>query len=66
MGHNDISTIELDQFFKDFQDHLAPRLDTYEQALYLYLFCHMRFVGLEEAVIGFKSARRRMACGIGE
>jgi HNH endonuclease len=58
--------MELEQFFKDFQDYLAPRLDTYEQAIYLYLFRHTRFIGLEEAVIGFKSARRRMACGIGE
>ena len=58
--------MDLEQFVKDFQDHLAPRLDTYEQAVYLYLFRHTRFVGLDEAVIGFKSARRRMACGIGE
>lgn len=58
--------MELEQFFKEFQDHLAPRLDTYEQAVYLYLFRHTRFVGREEAVIGFKSARRRMACGVGE
>jgi hypothetical protein len=58
--------MELEQFFKDFQDHLAPRLDTYEQAVYLYLFRHTRFVGLEEAIIGFKSARRRMAWGVGE
>lgn len=58
--------MELEQFFKDFQDHLAPRLDTYEQAVYLYLFRHTRFLGLEEAVIGFKSARRRVACGVGE
>jgi len=58
--------VDLEQFVKDFQDHLAPRLDTYEQAVYLYLFRHTRFVGLDEAVIGFKSARRRMACGIGE
>jgi hypothetical protein len=58
--------MEMEQFFKDFQDHLAPLLDTYEQAVYLYLFRHTRFIGLKEAVIGFKSARRRMACGIGE
>lgn len=58
--------MDLNQFFKDFWDHLAPRLDTYEQAIYLYVFRHTRLVGLEEAVIGFKSARRRMACGIGE
>lgn len=58
--------MEIEKFITDFQDHLAPRLDTYEQAVYLYLFRHTRFLGLEEAVIGFKSARRRMACGIGE
>lgn len=58
--------MDLERFFKDFQDHLAPRLDAYEQAVYLYLFRHTRFIGLEEAVIGFKSARRRMACGVGE
>jgi Fe2+ or Zn2+ uptake regulation protein len=64
MGGN--SDMGFEQFFKDFQDHLAPRLDTYEQAVYLYLFRYTRFVGLDEVVIGFKSGRRRMACGIGE
>lgn len=58
--------MDVAQVLKDFQDHLAPRLDTYEQAIYLYLFRHTRLLGLEEAVVGFKSARRRMACGIGE
>lgn len=58
--------MDTEQFLKDFQDHLAPRLDTYEQAVYLYLFRHTRLIGLAEAVIGFKSARRRMACGVGE
>jgi hypothetical protein len=51
---------------KQIQDHLAPRLDTYEQALYLYLFRHTRLVGVAEAVFGFKSERKRLACGIGE
>lgn len=58
--------MELEQVLKDFQDYLAPRLDTYEQAIYLYLFRHTRLIGVEEAVVGFKSARRRMACGVGE
>ncbi len=58
--------MDFEAFFRDFQDQLAPRLDTYEQAIYLYLFRHTRFVGQEEAVVGFKSARRRMACGVGE
>jgi hypothetical protein len=51
---------------KEFQDYLVPKLDTYEQAIYLYIFRHTRLIGVEKAVIGFKSARRRMACGIGE
>jgi len=57
---------ELREFFRQFQDHLAPKLDTYEQAIYIYIFRHTRFIGQPEAVIGFKSARARMACGIGE
>lgn len=58
--------MDLDRFLKDFHDHLAPRLDTYEQAIYLYVFRHSRLLGAEDVVIGFKSARRRMACGIGQ
>lgn len=54
------------QFIAEFQDHLAPKLDTYEQAIYLYIFRHSRLIGLTEVTIGFKSARSRMACGIGE
>lgn len=53
-------------FFIQFQDHLAPRLDAYEQAIYLYIFRHSRMLGLDEVTIGFKSARSRMACGVGE
>ncbi|HTU93104.1 MAG TPA: HNH endonuclease signature motif containing protein [Gemmataceae bacterium] len=53
-------------FLTEFQDHLAPRLDTYEQAIYLYVFRHSRLIGQEEVVLGFKSARSRMATGIGE
>jgi len=58
--------MDLKQFIGHFQDHLAPKLDTYEQAIYLYIFRHSRLLGIEEVVIGFKSARARMACGIGE
>ncbi|MEX1060456.1 MAG: HNH endonuclease signature motif containing protein [Methyloceanibacter sp.] len=57
---------ELREFFQQFQDYLAPKLDTYEQAIYLYIFRHTRFVGLSEGVIALKSARSRMACGIGK
>jgi hypothetical protein len=57
--------MDVERFFIQFQDHLAPKLDTYEQAIYLYVFRHTRLIGKSEGVIGFKSARSRMACGIG-
>ena len=58
--------MDLREFFIQFQDHLAPRLDTYEQAIYLYIFRHSRLIHLEEVTIGFKSARHRLATGVGE
>lgn len=58
--------MDIQQFFIEFQDFLAPKLDTYEQAIYLYVFRHSRLIGLDEVCIGFKSARRKMAFGIGE
>lgn len=58
--------MSLERFMIEFQDHLAPKLDTYEQAIYLYIFRHSRLLGLPEVVLGFKSARRRMALGIGK
>jgi len=58
--------LDLLQFVIDFQDHLAPKLDTYEQALYLYVFRHSRLLGKEEVTIGFKSSRLRLATGVGE
>jgi len=44
---------------------LAPRLDVYEQAVYLYIVRHTIAVGQSEATIGFKSARKKMAFGVG-
>lgn len=58
--------MDCKEFLIEFQDYLAPRLDTYEQAIYLYIFRHSRMLGLNEVTIGFKSARNRMACGVGE
>ena len=34
--------MEPKQFIEQFQDFLSPKLDTYEQALYLYIFRHSR------------------------
>ena len=58
--------MNADKFLKEFHDFLAPRLDTYEQAIYLYAVRHSRLVDLVEVVIGFKSARKTFAFGIGK
>ena len=56
---------DLREFLVTFQDHLAPKLDVYEQAIYLYIFRNSRLIGRDEAVIALKSERNRMAVGIG-
>lgn len=58
--------MDVKRIIEEFQDYLAPRLDTYEQAIYLYVLRHSRLVGKPEVTIGFKSARRKMSFGIGE
>ena len=40
--------MDLQQFIAEFQDYLAPKLDTYDQAIYLYIFRHSRLIGLDE------------------
>src|ERR1700681_3002146 len=57
---------ELAQIFAQYQDHLAPRLDVYEQAIYLYVLRHTVIEGKREETIGFKSARKKLAFGIGK
>lgn len=50
---------------EEFLDFLAPKLDVYEQAVYLYILRHSRLQGKEEVTIGFKSARLKIALGKG-
>ena len=57
--------VDAHEFLAQFQDHLAPRLDVYEQAIYLYIVRHSRLEGKTEVTIGFKSARKKMAFGVG-
>ena len=57
---------EFAHVFAQFQDHLAPHLDVYEQAIYLYLLRHTHVEGRRETVVGSKSARKRLALGIGK
>jgi len=58
--------MDIKLFLEEFQDYLAPKLDTYEQAIYLYVFRHSKLLGADDAVIGFKSARKKLALGAGE
>jgi hypothetical protein len=57
---------DFGEFFIAYQDFAAPKLDVYEQAIYLYIARHTLLVGATEAVIGFKSARKNMALGVGQ
>lgn len=66
MGTGDLPEAGLRAAIEEFQDFLAPRLDTYEQAIYIYLLRHSRLLGRAEVTVGFKSARRKMAFGVGE
>jgi hypothetical protein len=43
--------MDTKKFFLEFQDYLAPRLDTYEQAIYLYIVRHSRLIDEENVVI---------------
>ncbi len=60
-----LADIDIRKAIEEFQDHLAPRLDTYEQAIYLYVFRHSRLLGKTEVTIGFKSAVKKMSFGVG-
>jgi hypothetical protein len=57
---------EFVQFFAQYQDHLAPKLDVYKQAIYLYIVRQTLAEGKREETIGFKSARRKMGFGVGK
>jgi hypothetical protein len=58
--------VDLKLVIEEFQDYLAPTLDVYEQAVYLYIFRHSRLLGQSETTIGFKSARLKIALGKGQ
>ena len=53
------------EYMKTFHEYLAPRLDTYEQAIYLYLVRHSRLEGSEDIVIGISGAAKSRAFGTG-
>ena len=55
--------MDVKTLIEEFEDFLAPKLDTYEQVIYLYILRHSRLQGKAEITIGFKSARLKMAFG---
>lgn len=57
--------MDAKKIIEEFQDYLAHKLDVYEQAIYLYVMRHSRLQGIDEIVIGFRSAKMRMAFGVG-
>lgn len=58
---------EFEQVYRRVVDVLAPKLDTFEHVIYAYILRHTLLADAEElAVIGFKSARRKMSKGSGQ
>lgn len=49
---------------KDIEDHLMPRLDVFEKALYYYLFRHTRLLGNESSTFALRPISQAM--GISE
>ena len=58
--------MDIEKFFTDFQDFMAPTLDVYEQSIYIYIIRHSRLIGKNDTVIGFKSARKKLGYGVGK
>ncbi|MHC4413914.1 MAG: HNH endonuclease [Planctomycetota bacterium] len=60
------SSVDARTAIEQFQDHLAPKLDVYEQAVYLYILRHSRLVGKPQVTIELKSLRSKIAHGLGK
>lgn len=48
------------------QDYLSPKLTSYEQMLYHYLFRHTYLEGKKEIIIGVRTIRKAAGLGIGK
>jgi len=57
---------DIGQELQAFSDHVAPNLDVYEQAIFIYLLRHSYLEGSEALVIGLKSTRKKMGFGAGD
>lgn len=56
---------ELEQILLEIQDYLVPTLDTYEQAIYRYIFRHTYLIGEREMYFSTRSAEIGFGFGSG-
>ena len=57
--------IDAKTALEQFQDYLAPQLDVYEQAVYLYILRHSRLEGKPRLTVELKTIRHQIARGLG-
>jgi hypothetical protein len=58
--------VDACEFLIQFQDFLVPKLDPYEQAIYLHVVRHSRLLGKEDVTVGMTSAAKNGAFGVGQ
>ena len=58
-----VNGIDARRTLEEYHDHLAPRLDVYEQAVYLYLLRHSRLVGKPRITVELKALPARLPAG---
>jgi len=56
--------MNADEFLRGFVDYASPKLDAYEQAIYLYLVRCTHLEGLTDNLVSVTSASERTAVGI--
>ena len=65
MSDRKSTPIDARTAIEQFQDYLAPQLDVYEQAVYLYILRHSRLIGKPRLKVELKTVRHQIAKGLG-
>ncbi len=63
MADRKSTPIDARTAIEQFQDYLAPQLDVYEQAVYLYILRHSRLIGKPGLKVELKTARHKLPRG---
>lgn len=58
------SGIDIPKFLMDYIDYAVPKMDVYEQTLYMYIFRHGRLLGNDVVTIGFRTKLQESALGL--